>query len=109
MEKVELICDLIIAVAGIIPTIISLVCLIKNIIKQKNWELIMRITQSAMSTVEEYSKTHINVTSEDKLNMALEAISAGCAAAGITLDVELAKQIKAYIEEMCKWSKTVNA
>lgn len=108
MDKLELICELIITVAGVIPTLVSLVLLIKNTIAQKNWELIMKIAQAAMSEVETYSAEHPDMTSDDKLNMALEVISAGCTAAGIDLDVELLKQIKAYIEEMCKWSKTVN-
>ena len=33
MEKVQIITNLIIAICGLIPTLVSLVCLIKNIIK----------------------------------------------------------------------------
>ena len=36
MDKFSLICELIITIAGVIPTIVSLVCLIKNIIQNKN-------------------------------------------------------------------------
>ena len=109
MELARLILEVIGLVAALIPTIISVVCLIKNIIKNKNWELVKNITLSAMSSVEEWAKTHPEMSSEDKLNMALEAIKSGLAAADIEFNEQLVKQIIAYIEEMCKWSKAVNA
>ena len=62
----------------------------------------------AMSTVEAYAATHPEMTSEDKLAMALEAVKTACAAAGVDVNVDLIMRIKSYIEEMLKWSKTVN-
>ena len=109
MEKFSLICDLIIAIAGVIPTIVSLVYLVKNIIQNKNWSLVMKMAMEAMTAVEEYSASHPEMTSEDKLNMALGAIKKSCAAAGIAVDAALLKRIIDYISEMCSWAKTVNA
>lgn len=108
MDKFSLICELIITIAGVIPTIVSLVCLIKNIIQNKNWTLVMKMAMEAMSTVEAYAATHPEMTSEDKLAMALEAVKTACAAAGVDVNVDLIMRIKSYIEEMLKWSKTVN-
>ena len=108
MDKFSLICELIITVAGVIPTIVSLVCLIKNIIQNKNWTLVMKMAMEAMTTVEAYALEHPEMTSDDKLEMALEAVKTACAAAGVDVNVELIMRIKSYIEEMLKWSKTVN-
>jgi hypothetical protein len=36
MEKFSLICDLIVAICGVLPTIVSVVFLVKNIIENKN-------------------------------------------------------------------------
>jgi uncharacterized OsmC-like protein len=106
--KFETICNLIIAICGVIPTIVSLVVLIVNIIKNKNWTLIVTMIKEAMTTVETYAKEHPEMTSDDKLNMALESVKSACSAAGIKLDTELIKKIISYINEMCSWSKTVN-
>lgn len=102
------ICDLIIAICGIIPTVVAVVVLIRNIIKEKNWKLVEKIVLSAMSAAEEYAKEHSETSSEEKLDFALAAVTGGAHAAGITIDEGLLKKIIAYIEQMCSWSKTVN-
>ena len=107
-EKILLVVQLIAAVCALVPTLVSVFALIKNIIKNKNWTLIMKIANSAMSTVEAYSKEHPGMTSEEKLEMALEAIKASCQAAGIALDEANLQRIVDYITEMCSWAKTVN-
>ena len=104
----RLILDLIVAICGIIPTIVTVVCLVKNIIKNKNWKLVEEIAMEAMTAAEKYAAEHPEMTGEDKLEMALTAIKTGLAAAGVKVDEALIKQIIAYIQEMCKWSKTVN-
>ena len=68
----------------------------------------MKIANSAMSAVEVYSKEHPGMTSEEKLEMALEAIKASCKTAGIALDEANLQRIVEYIAEMCAWAKTVN-
>ena len=107
-EKILLVVELIGAVCALVPTLVSIFALIKNIIKNKNWALIMKIANSAMSTVEAYSKEHPGMTSEEKLEMALEAIKASCKTAGIDLDEANLQRIVEYIAEMCTWAKTVN-
>ena len=107
-EKILLVVELIGAVCALVPTLVSIFALIKNIIKNKNWALIMKIANSAMSTVEVYSKEHPGMTSEEKLEMALEAIKASCQTAGIYLDEANLQRIVEYIAEMCAWAKTVN-
>lgn len=108
MEKLEVILGLITAICSIIPTILSVFYLIKNIIQNKNWALVQNIAKDAMSTVESYAKDHPDMTGDEKLEMALKAVESGLAVAGIKFDAALVEKIKAYIQEMCKWSKTVN-
>lgn len=108
MEKVNLICDLIVAVCGIIPTLISVFLLIKNTIAERNWKTVEVIAKAAMTATEDYSIEHPNMTSKDKLDMALASVQAGLTSVGIACNEELIKKVIAYIEEMCKWSKTVN-
>lgn len=89
MEKVNLICDLIVAVCGIIPTLISVYLLIYNTIKERNWKTVEVIAKSAMTATENYSKEHPGMTSDDKLNMALTAIKAGLTSVGIECSADL--------------------
>lgn len=95
--------NLIIAVVSIIPTIVSVVMLIINIVKNKNWNLVMDIADAAMRKVEEYSKLHPGMSPDDKLNMALEAIKAGLDVAGIKLDTALLQRIIDYIKQSISW------
>jgi len=104
----ELVLEIVRIVALLIPMLTSVVVLIKKTIKEKNWKLVMNIAQEVMSTVEAYSLEHPGMSSEEKLNMALEAINSGLTAAGIDPNPDLIQQIVAYIQEMCKWAKTVN-
>ena len=108
VEKILLVVELIGAICALVPTIVSVCALIKNIIKNKNWALIMKIANSAMSAVEVYSKEHTGMTSEEKLEMAVEAIKASCQTAGIALDEASLQRIVEYIAEMCAWAKTDN-
>lgn len=104
----EQVCDLITLICGIIPTIVAVVVLIKNIIQNKNWSLVEKIILEAMAAAEEYAKEHPEMTGEEKLDFALVAIKGGAQAAGITINEKLLKKIIAYIEKMCAWSKKVN-
>lgn len=103
------ICTLIGLLGGLIPTIIVLVKKFKEIIKNKNWRAIEQMIQEAMTAVENYSKEHPEMTSDDKLNMAIEAVKAACASQGIELNDKLIKDIIAEIQKLCAWTKTVNA
>ena len=61
-----------------------------------------------MTATEEYAIEHPGMTGEQKLEMALTGVKAGLTAAGIAFDENLVKQVIAYINEMCGWSKTIN-
>lgn len=58
--------------------------------------------QEAMTAVEAYAKEHPEMTSDDKLNMAVEAVKAACASQGIDLDDKLIKDIISEIQKLCK-------
>lgn len=107
MEKFQIALDLIVAILGIIPTVVAGIALIKTIIKNKNWTAIANIAQDAMSAVEQLA-TQTEMTGEEKLNLALELIKKNCTANGIGIDDSLISKITAYIAELCKWSKTIN-
>jgi len=109
METFTLICNLIITVCGVIPTVVTVILFVKNLIEQKNWKAIEPIVKAAMTAAEEYAKEHPGMSGEEKLDFALATIKGGLDAAGIAFDEKLVKQIVAYINELCKWSKTVNA
>jgi len=94
---------LISAIVSIIPTVVSVVVLIINIIKNKNWNMVMDIADAAMRKVEEYSREHPGMSSDEKLDMALEAIKAGLEVAGIKLDKALLERIIAYIKQSISW------
>lgn len=94
---------LISAIVSIIPTVVSVVLLVINIIKNKNWNMIMDIADAAMRKVEEYSREHPEMSSDEKLDMALEAVEAGLEVAGIKLDKALLERIIAYIKQSISW------
>ena len=94
---------LISAVVSFIPTVVSVVLLIRNIIKNKDWATVMDIADAAMRKVEEYSKEHPGMSSDEKLDMALEAIKAGLGVAGIKADKALMKRIVDYIKQSISW------
>lgn len=95
--------NLVIAIVSIIPTLVSVVILVVNIIKNKNWKLMMAIADEAMKTVEEYSKLHPGMSSDDKLNMAIESVKSGLAIAGIKVDAAAIKRVVGYIKQSIDW------
>jgi len=95
--------NLVIAITSLVPTLVSVVVLVVNIIKNKNWKLVMAIADEAMKAVEVYAKEHPGMSSDDKLNMAIESIKSGLAVAGIKVDEVLLKRIIDYIKESINW------
>ncbi len=108
MEKVQTIINLIIAICSLIPTLVSIFCLIKNVIKNKDWSIIQNMAKEAMTSVESYAIAHPGMKGDEKLEMALIAIKNSLNAANIKFDDNTITKIVAYINEMCSWSKTVN-
>lgn len=108
-DTFQLICSLVTAIAGVIPTIVSVVLLVRNIIKNKDWQQVCEIAKAAMTAAEDYAKEHPEMSGEQKLDFALEIIKKGLNAAGIKFDEALIKQIIDYINQLCSWTKTVNS
>jgi len=104
----QLILELVIALVGVVPTVVSLVTIVVKMIKDKNWTAIAKFAQDAMSQAEAYAAEHPEMAGQDKLDMALTIVKQMCAANNIALDEESLKKVIAYIEELIKWSKTVN-
>lgn len=93
-EICTLITTIVTALVGIVPAIIAVVKLIKN----KQWDAIKEIADSAMKQVEEYSKAHPDMTGEDKLNMAVEIVANECSRlTGVKWDATLVENLKKYI------------
>ena len=108
IEIIIAVCSLVGVLGGLIPVGITLYNKIKEIIKNKDWNTICKMTMVAMSEAEEYAKAHPKMTGEEKLEMVLKTVKAGIVTAGIEVDDELIERLIAYINELCAWSKTVN-
>ena len=106
--ETKLILELVIALVGVVPTVVSLIFYVVKMIKDKNWTAIMKLARDAMTTVETYSAEHPEMTGNDKQEMAITIVKQACAADNITLDEEALKNLIEYIKELIKWSKTVN-
>ena len=100
---VSFIVGLVGAIAALIPVVIKLVKALKEIIKNKNWSKIKDIAKAAMTTVEEYHRSHPEMSSDDKLNMALDIIQAGCAEIGVEVDDEILNNLVDYITKTISW------
>lgn len=100
---ISLIVGLIGAIAALIPVAIKLFKALKEIVKNKNWSKIKDIAKAAMTTVEEYHKLHPEMSSDDKLNMALDMIQAGCAEIGIEVDEATLNNLVDYINQTIDW------
>ena len=94
---------LISGICTLIPTLVSVFVLVRNIIKNKNWTLVMSIADAAMRKVEDYSKEHPGMSSDEKLEMALQAVKAGLGVANIKFDDKLVKRIIEYIKQSISW------
>lgn len=100
---ITLIVGLIGAIAALIPVAIKLFKALKEIVKNKNWSKIKDIAKAAMTTVEEYHRSHPEMSSDDKLNMALDIIQAGCAEIGVEVDDEILNNLVDYITKTISW------
>lgn len=89
------------------PSLVSAIIFIVKAIKNKNWKTIMSVADAAMKTVEEYSKAHSTMTSEEKLDMALETIQESLAAMNITWTDADKEQAKAYINQSISWANSL--
>lgn len=95
---ITLICGLIGAVGALIPTLVKLFNALKEIVKNKNWEKIIKIAYKAVEEAEKTGKS-----GAEKKEIAIAAVKAGCAEAGIELDVEQANKLADYIDELIEY------
>lgn len=56
-----------------------------------------------MTTVEEYHRSHPEMTSDDKLNMALDIIQKGCAEIDVEVDEATLENLVNYIRKTINW------
>ena len=76
---ITLIVGLVGAIAALIPTLIKLFSAIKEITTNKNWSKLKDAAMAAMKEVEEYSRSHKDMSSKEKLDMAIDLIQASAA------------------------------
>lgn len=107
--NINIFMELIIALIGLVPTFASGIGLIINISRNKNWAMVRQFANTAMSEVEAYSIENPTITSQQKLNKAIDIVEEKCKAQGIKFNTNLMSKSISYIKEMCTWSKTVNA
>lgn len=101
-------CCLVGVIGLLIPTFISLFNKTKEIIKNKDWMTVMQVAQAAIVEIEEYAKLHPSMTSEEKLEMAIESVKASLTAMGVEFDSENLDKLKEYINSIIKVTKKVN-
>lgn len=101
---ITLIVGLIGAIAALIPTLIKLFNTIKEIAKNKNWSKLTAIAMDAMRDVERKYRENPNMTSEEKLEMALNIVVEQAAELEVQVDESLIKEVVKYINDTIKWA-----
>ena len=86
---ITLIVGLIGAIAALVPTLIKLFKTIKELVANKNWAALTKIAMSAMKDVEVEYKKNPNMSSQEKLDMAIEIIQSSAAQMGVEVTDEL--------------------
>lgn len=100
METLNQVITLIVGLAGLISAAVSAFFAIKNFIKvvkekdAKNiWNMIMELADAAMKEAEASQ-----LKGEDKKQMVINAVKAGCKSAGLDID-DFIDQLSAYIDQ----------
>lgn len=101
---ITLIVGLIGAIAALIPSLIKLFKSLKEIVKNKNWAALTKIAMSAMKDVEIEYKKNPNMSSQEKLDMAIEIIQSSAAQMGVEVTDELIDNLVKYINDTIKWA-----
>lgn len=101
---VTLIAGLIGAIATLIPTLVKLFKTAKELLKNKNWSKLKEIAMTVMKEVEDYYKIHPSMTSQEKLNMAIDIIKLSAASLEIDLNEEAIRDLISYINQTIKWA-----
>jgi hypothetical protein len=101
---ITLIVGLIGAIAALVPTLIKLFKTIKELVENKNWAALTKIAMSAMRDVEVEYKKNPNMSSQEKLDMAIEIIQSSAAQMGVEVTDELIDNLVKYINDTIKWA-----
>ena len=101
---ITLIVGLIGAIAALIPTLIKLIKTFKELVANKNWAALTKIAMSAMKDVEVEYKKNPNMSSQEKLDMAIEIIQSSAAQMGVEVTDELIDNFVKYINDTIKWA-----
>lgn len=109
-DQIATICAAIAGICTLIPSLIGAVAFVINTIKNKNWDKVKEIADRVMKSVEAYAKAHPGeLSSEQKLDMALESIETALTAENIKFSAKLTKRTVAYIKECISWFNDMNA
>ena len=80
-----------------------------NIIKNKDWDKVKEVADRAMKSVEDYARAHPGeLSSEQKLDMALQAIENALVAENIKFSAKMTKRTIAYIKDCVAWFNGMN-
>lgn len=101
---ITLIVGLIGAIAALVPTLIKLFNTMKELIQNKNWQALKDIAKVAMQEVEEHYRKHPEMTSQQKLDMAIEIIIRGAAEIDVEVSEDTIREIVKYINETIQWA-----
>lgn len=101
---VTLICGLVGAIGALIPTAIKLVSALKEIVKNKEWQKIIKMAYKAVESAEATGKT-----GAEKKEMAISAVKAACAEAGIEITEESLSKLGDYIDELIAYFNNMSA
>ena len=101
---ITLIVGLIGAIAALVPTLIKLFKTIKELVANKNWAKLTQIAMNAMQEVEVEYRKNPNMSSQEKLDMAIEIIQSSAAQMGVEVTDELIDNLVKYINDTIKWA-----
>lgn len=101
---VTLICGLIGAIGALIPTVIKLIGALKEIVKNKEWQKIIKMAYKAVESAEATGKT-----GAEKKEIAISAVKAACAEAGVEITEESLTKLGDYIDELIEYFNSMSA
>lgn len=101
---ITLIVGLVGAIAALIPTLVKLLKTIKELVANKNWAKLTMVALDAMREVENYYREHPDMTSEEKLDMAIAIIEEASLDLGVEITDKLVDDLTNYIKETINWA-----
>ena len=101
---ITLIVGLIGAIAALVPTLIKLFNTLKELVANKDWAVLTKIAMNAMQEVEVEYRKNPNMSSQEKLDMAIEIIQSSAAQMGVEVTDEVIDNLVKYINDTIKWA-----